>query len=384
MEVTRYDAGRLGKVERNGAGGIRVPGNIGRTGIQIYQNSDGSIRREYRPPEAVFAADSLKSLGSVPVTKLHPEGGRVDTKNWRKLAIGHVADTAERVNGAAGEFVSSSLLINDEDVINEIESGSIAEISAGYTAHVDMTPGIAPNGEAYDAIQSNVRYNHVAVGPPGWARAGREARLRIDGGEMPPTQTEKIEVIKIVIDGVEYEVGSASHISVLQKQSDAAKAETVKVRADGDAAVAKLKADSDAALAKATARADKAEADLKALKDLHTDATFETRMTAELNFRADAVKWLGKDFAFVGKSKRDVQIAILKKLDPKVEIKADKSDEYVSIYFQGRTDGAQPHDYNAPTGEDVKSVTDGAAGETEAEYLKRLDAAHSPAAGAKK
>lgn len=35
---------------------------VGRTGILVYQNVDGTERREYRPPEEAFRADSLASL----------------------------------------------------------------------------------------------------------------------------------------------------------------------------------------------------------------------------------------------------------------------------------------------------------------------------------
>ncbi len=35
-------------------------------------------------------------------------------------------------------------------------------------------------GERYDAVQTSIRYNHVALGPKDWGRAGSEASLRLD------------------------------------------------------------------------------------------------------------------------------------------------------------------------------------------------------------
>lgn len=378
--VFRYDNGRLGQAKKTPSGGLRLPGFIGRTGIQIYTNADGSIRREYRAPDEVFSADSLSSLGGAVVTRLHPEGGRVTPENWRAVTIGNVTDAPPtKANTASGDFIEAALLINDGSVIKEIESGAIAEISAGYTVDVELTPGISPNGEHYDAVQRNVRYNHVAVGPTGWARAGREARLRTDGTEEIPRIEMAEPIVKLVVDGVEYEKGSDSHISALQKKIDALSGEVTQVKTDSATALGKVKADTDTALATATARADKAEKALKDLQDTHNDAAFETRMSGELAFRADAGKYLGKDYVFTGKKRRDVQIDILKKIDPKVEFKADESDAYVAAYYAGRVASApKPHDYNDGKEKDVPVVL------SQAELNKRLDSQFVPADGVKK
>lgn len=59
---------------------------------------------------------------------------------------------------------------------------SARELSCGYTLTLDETPGTTPEGEHYDAIQRNIRYNHLAVVPR--ARAGSLARLNIDGEQV--------------------------------------------------------------------------------------------------------------------------------------------------------------------------------------------------------
>ena len=45
--------------KRTAEGFIRDTPIVGRTGILLYRNADGTERREYRPPEEAFKADSL-------------------------------------------------------------------------------------------------------------------------------------------------------------------------------------------------------------------------------------------------------------------------------------------------------------------------------------
>ncbi len=54
-------------------------------------------------------------------------------------------------------------------------------MSLGYEVDLIHTPGITPEGEFYDALQTNIRGNHVGLGKAGWGRAGSEVRLRLDG-----------------------------------------------------------------------------------------------------------------------------------------------------------------------------------------------------------
>mgnify|MGYP003292221380 CR=1 FL=1 len=56
---------------RTAEGFIRDTPIVGRTGILVYRNADGTERREYRPPEEAFKADSLASLMGKPITIGH-------------------------------------------------------------------------------------------------------------------------------------------------------------------------------------------------------------------------------------------------------------------------------------------------------------------------
>jgi hypothetical protein len=163
-------------------------------------------------------------------------------------------------------------------------------VSLGYETDLDMTPGTAPDGTRYDAIQRRVRANHVALGPSGWGRAGSAVALRLDsaGNSVSPSiEIREVRVKTERIDGIEYEVGSApweqararhdaaqvAHLAELEQERDRHKAtaESEKGRADGLAA--ELAAAKDPVrLAAAVAARVKLERDAVALRpDLRCD-----------------------------------------------------------------------------------------------------------------
>ena len=202
----RVESGRLDKAERTPQGGLRVPAAVGRSGCLEYKRADGSVWVEYRPPEEAFSAASLASLRGAPVTDLHPSR-QITAENYRTFARGHVGDDPRQ----DGEHCAASLYVSDAALVRGVESGARQECSAGYTTDVDETPGTAPDGTRYHAVQRNIRYNHVALGPRGWGRAGPSVGLRLDsaGNSIPPEigePTMKVERI----DGVDYEIGSDS------------------------------------------------------------------------------------------------------------------------------------------------------------------------------
>lgn len=69
--VSRFDVGEL-RASVNEDGYLEDVPVVGRIGIQLYRNPDGSVRRELRPPEEVFNADSLASFKGKPITIGHP------------------------------------------------------------------------------------------------------------------------------------------------------------------------------------------------------------------------------------------------------------------------------------------------------------------------
>lgn len=139
------------------------------TGIFEYANSDGSVRRELRLPDEVFDEDSLASYLAKPVIVTH-DAGLVNKDNAHENSIGTILTKGFR----DGDNVRAKIVIHDTD---EMKESGLKELSLGYNLDLDETPGTW-NGQHYDAIQRNIRINHLALVRE--ARAGEKARLNID------------------------------------------------------------------------------------------------------------------------------------------------------------------------------------------------------------
>jgi hypothetical protein len=231
VEVRRFDVlERLDAPRLLPTGWLRASAHISRVGIQEYRRGDGSMQREFRPPETVFDAEALESFAMVPVTDGHPAEGLLTAENTGRYQRGHLSENVQ----AAGDRVRASLLVTDAELVRSILGGK-QELSCGYTCELDPTPG-EWQGKHYDAVQRKVRGNHVAVVQRG--RAGSSVRLQLDSadavsiggdrddehapGEQPHSAEE--QTVKIKIDGVEYEVSeqAAQAVGKLQAKTDQA------------------------------------------------------------------------------------------------------------------------------------------------------------------
>ena len=140
------------------------------TGIFEYENPDGTIRRELRLPQYVFEAASLASYEGQPIIITH-RAGIIDKDNVRREIIGTILSKGRQ----DGNDVRAKIVIHNTDAM---KNSGLKELSLGYDLELDETPGIW-NGEPYDAVQTNIRINHLALVSS--ARAGEQARLNIDG-----------------------------------------------------------------------------------------------------------------------------------------------------------------------------------------------------------
>ena len=139
-------------------------------GIFEYKNPNGTLRRELRLPEEVFARESLESYRGKPVIVTH-DAGLIDKNNVHDETIGTILSDGYK----SGNDVRAEIIIHDTD---EMRESGLKELSLGYNLELDETPGVWM-GEHYDAIQRNIRVNHLALVRE--ARAGEKARLNIDG-----------------------------------------------------------------------------------------------------------------------------------------------------------------------------------------------------------
>ena len=143
---------------------------VTRTGIFEYTNADGTVSRELRLPEDVFAPESLQSYKGKPVIITH-DAGLVTKDNVAHEQIGTILSDGYQDH----DKVRAEIIIHDTD---ELKSCGLRELSLGYNLDLEYTSGVW-NGQHYDAIQRNIRINHLALVQE--ARAGETARLNIDG-----------------------------------------------------------------------------------------------------------------------------------------------------------------------------------------------------------
>lgn len=277
-------------LQRTPGGGIRVPANLTRTGVFVYHQTDGSTIRELRHPAEVFDETSLDSLADAPVTIGHP--GTVTAETWRKDSVGHVSGVKRD-----GRFVAAKLVVSDADAVGQVTRKDLTELSCGYTCDVVMGKGVY-DGEEYDAQQSNIRYNHVGMGPRNWGRAGNEVRIKIDHldgglvsyedavGEDAPrpcyiggmTLDEALALIKVQADSLAQLKADSDKTAA---QRDGLVVENEKLRADA----VTLKADSaeDKISARVDARVALLDGARKVLPDVDSKLTDAALMVAVIS-----------------------------------------------------------------------------------------------------
>ncbi len=170
-------------------------------GIFEYKNPDGSIRRELRLPEYVFAKQSLKTYKGKPIIITH-EAGVVSKDNVDHEQIGTILSEGYQ----DGENVRAEIIIHNTDAMKNC---GLKELSLGYNLDLIEEPG-KWEGEPYDAIQTNIVVNHLAL--VAVARAGDQARLNIDGFDSPEVKGSKVNAAGV--DEIKKEGGK----QIMQKQ----------------------------------------------------------------------------------------------------------------------------------------------------------------------
>lgn len=329
MAFKRYDKGALRlDAQRTPQGFLRADATIARTGVQLYANADGSVRREYRPDAEVFAPQALSSFGLALLTLHHPPEP-ITAENSKKYGVGIIVDAPRRRDN----MVATSVLVTDADAIKAIETGRAAELSCGYECDVDDTPGVTPDGQRYDSIQRNIRGNHVALVPQG--RAGPDVRVRLDANDAvqvddpaPPNPKEKqMAMVKKKVAGITFEMDEQL-AQALERQDS----ENVEAKRQFEVQVEAAKK----AAEEAKARADVAEAKAKTAEQARADAEDPKKIAARIAGRVEletkARKHLGAEAKFDGKDDLAIKREVLAKAQPGLKLDG-RSDDYIAAAF---------------------------------------------------
>ena len=345
----RYDFSPIEKYEVTPEGYLRAWASIARTGIQLYTDADGSVRREYRPETEVASPDSLASFAGKAITSEHPPV-LLDAENTKDYQVGFSGTEVVYDNG----FVKAVMTITDQDTIERIMRGDAREVSAGYRVNYDPTPGVTDSGENYDGIQKEILGNHIAVVRRG--RAGPQVKLHLDRqdaadpslitNDEDPSMTAKVN-----FDGAEFEVSESVALAItkeredakmsyedMKKKYDGMMSEASKMKEEMDAMQKEMKGKCDSAEGRADALAEQVEelnAELAAAKEINLDSMVEERVA--LIEKAKPV--LDAAYEFAGKNAREVMVDSIKAVRGDELDLSEKSDDYVQAMFDTLSEG---------------------------------------------
>lgn len=237
-ETITFDAGADIRITRDGY--LTASPRIARTGIQEYRAGEiglsdrdpSAVLNIWRPEAEVFAADALASMAHRPITDGHPSVP-VTADNWREYARGDTGDEVIR----DGEFVRVPIKLMDAALIDQVHKGK-RQLSVGYTCDLEIIDGTTPDGHKYDAIQRNIRANHLAVCQV--ARGGPKLAIVDERRETPETQDGDGRMPHtMIIDGLQVPDVSDAAKAAIEKLQGQVKDATALVQAR-DATVAEL------------------------------------------------------------------------------------------------------------------------------------------------
>lgn len=183
-------------------GFLRCTASILCAGVMTYQRSE---LESSNPPEGL---EELRVYVS-PEELSDPEG--IATLEGMPAVIGHTWQTSaglsdcgsisgapciESIDGVP--HLMAGILLKQPEAVRRVmlpagDPQRLEEISSAGDWGVIWEPGISPGGEAYDGYFVKLRYNHVALLPPGAGRAGASVRI-INEKEAPKMEFTRVQI----------------------------------------------------------------------------------------------------------------------------------------------------------------------------------------------
>jgi hypothetical protein len=341
MKVVRFDQMPL-RATRDENGFLVAPAAFTRVGVFYYVNDDGSVRAELRLAEEVFADATLQSMQMLPVTNDHPPE-MVNPQNAKKYQVGFSSENVIRDADMAKGYIK----VTDAAAINAIESGQKVELSCGYMADLDFTEGIW-EGIRYDAIQRNIRYNHIAIVQNG--RAGSQCKIKTDSADVRFAVSKPIEGstrMKLIrVDGIEVELSDVAgqvvekhlaHRDMTEKEIKDKLSELEEKKMDLEKELEKMKGNKDAMEAELAKAKDEAEAARK-------DANDMTRIDALVKARAELIDkckpMVAADVKLDAMSDLEIKTAVVAATYPEIKLDGASSDRIDGL-FEGAINSAK-------------------------------------------
>ena len=305
------------KTHKDGYKVIRA--SVVRTGVQGYLRSElgdaapvgnpNDVLRIYRAPDEVFSDRARNGWAHVPVTLDHPPE-LVTPENYAKYAVGEV--TAKGSIDPDERWFDMQLIVKDSVAI-AAQDTTHTQFSGGYTAGIDFTAGVTPQGEHYDGRQVNIDPNHMALVPMG--RAFSDAAISPQQWGVSPVilkdKDNTMEMKPIAIGDAVVNVAITDAPTITKMIADHKAAVEAK-----DTAIGELKAECAAANA-------------KVLTDAQIEARVADRMTV-----IDKAKSLVTDYDATGKAVADIKREVVQSVYGADAAGADVSDAEINGIFR--------------------------------------------------
>lgn len=344
--MVRYDSllapeWMYSKFDKTPEGFLKGKAVICTTGVYEYRKADGSVVKELRLPEEVFATDFLESLKLKPLTLTHPTE-LITSDNVKQYQIGTLGEVVDTDN----YHLAIDMIIHDATAISAVQKG-VQALSVGYTCELESAePGAVWCGQTYDYVQRKIRANHTSLVQQG--RAGDAARIRLDSSDAvmvhPAPMEEKEDTIggsdmpdkykAIKIDGIDFE----AEVEVIKAyNASTAKADAL------EASIADMQSKLDSTNTEKTVleaerdtlkdKADALEAEVKELKERKLDQAVIDAAVAKKVRVMDAARLAEVEVAD-GTADLDIQKAVILKVFPKANLDG-KDASYIDARFDG-------------------------------------------------
>lgn len=203
---------------------LRVTARVLKEGVYQYSKGESAelpdiahleTVREYIPASE-FTTDALTTLEgkdvTIPVPGKEHEWRTSDVAREDGLSVGAVAGRPFVTDDGS---IQCDFIISDAETIRAIENRDLIEVSAGYTGELVADPGVWQD-MPYDAIQTNLRFNHILLLPAGQGRCGPDVRI-INNRGLSAMTTKPISV--------EVRIGNATKTYRFTNEEDKAEAE---------------------------------------------------------------------------------------------------------------------------------------------------------------
>jgi len=163
LSARQYDGNGWFEVKKNP---ISKVGVFPYSGAQLGKTGEDAQRTYLvlRPPEELASPECIESFKLLPWVDNHTMIGPA----FQKVMDTALPAEAKGVHGVIGEqvFFEDGVLYGNiktfSDSLAELIDAGKRELSAGYRCRYDFTPGVF-EGQAYDAVQRQIRGNHLAL-----------------------------------------------------------------------------------------------------------------------------------------------------------------------------------------------------------------------------